>query len=91
MFHDLITSLILNIARNQNQGSFMTYSNFEEILMTGLIGTFFNTYSQIIEIMKSNQEQPILTGEKPAFLFPFVGGWVIRGPKVPAMQEKRGF
>ena len=39
--------------------------------MTGLIGGNFSIYSPIIDIMTSNQEQPILTGQKPAFLFPF--------------------
>jgi len=50
MLYGMITSIILNIARNQNQDSFKVYSNFEEILMTGLIGAFFDTYSPIFDI-----------------------------------------
>ena len=39
--------------------------------MTGLIGALFDIYFPIINLRPSNQEQQILTGEKPAFLFPF--------------------
>ena len=49
-----ITFLILYIALNANWGSFEAYLNFEEILMTGLIGAFFDTYFPITGLRASN-------------------------------------
>ena len=45
-------------------------STFTGILPTGLIGGIFGTYLPITAFRASNQEQPILMWEKPAFLFP---------------------
>jgi len=45
-----------NIARNANPGSFMAYQIFVAILLTGLIGAFFDLYFPIMNLQASNQE-----------------------------------
>jgi hypothetical protein len=52
-------------------------AQFEHILFltvtqaTGLNGAFLITFSAIDGLQALNREQPILQGEKPAFIFPF--------------------
>jgi hypothetical protein len=70
-------------------GSFEAYSHFAGIQPTGLIGAFFDTYFPIINLRASNQEWPILTGEKPAFLFPIRGQIVSEMTWSPQDVEKR--
>jgi len=75
LLHDLIIFPISKNPRNMNLGSFYAYAHFTGVLHTGLIGAFLILFFWITDHPAQNPKQEILTGEKPASLFPF--GWRI--------------
>ena len=57
-------------AQNGNQGAIQVYSIFRQVPVTGLIGAFLITFFRILNGRAQNPKYTILTGGKPALLFP---------------------
>jgi hypothetical protein len=57
-------------AQNGNQDAIQVYSIFRQVPVTGLIEAFLIKFFRILNVRAQKQKYTILTGGKPALLFP---------------------